>query len=153
MFAMNHSSISQILKKARTILLVDWSSRDVPRALVEAGFTVFCSSPGRYSLVQVVDESPADVDAGDVFPAQKGQSGYLVFRKLSESLPTIDIVNVYRPENEHTGIVENHVLPFGAKTLWLQPSVASAEARRLAGLYGLDLIEGIDIAEAARLLE
>jgi predicted CoA-binding protein len=141
------------LKAARSILLVDWSSRGVPRSLVEAGFAVFCSSPGRYSVVEIVSEPPKDVDAGNVFPPQEAENGYLVFRKLDQPPTGIDIVNVYRPEQEHESIVANQVVPLGAKVLWLQPSIGSGAARRLAAEHDLTLIEGVDVTDVARQLE
>jgi len=123
---------SEILRTAKSILLVDWASPEVPRSLVQAGFTVFCASPGRYSVVEL------------------NETGSLVFRRLNESPSHVDIVNVFRPENEHEGIVAQHVIPLGAKVMWLQPSVGSATARRLSLEHGFDLVEGVDIAGAVR---
>ena len=48
----------EILEAAKTILLVDWSNQNVPRTLLNAGFTVFCFSPGRYSQAEVVADYP-----------------------------------------------------------------------------------------------
>jgi len=146
------SDPTQILRSARRILLVDWANRSVPCTLVEAGFTVFCASPGRYSVVEVVPEPPEGIDSVDVFPPQEGEDGYLVFCRLADPPSGVDIVNVYRPENEHAGIVANQVLPLGAKVLWLQPSVGSGAARQLVLDHGLELIEGIDIAVEAHQL-
>jgi predicted CoA-binding protein len=144
------SDPNQILRSARRILLVDWANRGVPRTLVEVGFTVYCASPGRYSVVEVVPEPPKGIDSGDVFPPQEGEDGYMVFRRLDERPSGVDIVNVYRPAEEHAGIVANQVVPLGAKVLWLQPSVGSRAARQLAVEHGLELVEGIDIAIEAR---
>jgi predicted CoA-binding protein len=144
------SDANHILRSVRRILLVDWANRGVPRTLVEAGFTVFCASPGRYSIVEVVPKPPEQVDSGDVFAPQEGENGYLVFRRLDGRPPGVDIVNVYRTEKEHAGIVAHQVVPLGAKVLWLQPSVGSDAARQLAADHALELVEGIDIAEAAR---
>ena len=96
---------SEVLRSANSILLVDWASPSVPRTLVEVGFKVFCASPGRYSVVEVVPGSPEGVDSGDIVLPQQGEQGYLVFRRLNERPSKIDIVNVYRPEDEHIGIV------------------------------------------------
>jgi predicted CoA-binding protein len=144
------SDIHQILKSARSILLVDWADRSVPRTLVMAGFTVFTASPGRYSIVEVVAETPDGVDSCDIFPPKEDENGYLVFRRLESGPAAVDIVNVFRPEAEHAGIVANQVLPLGARVLWLQPSIASDSARALASEHGFTLVEGIDIAVAAR---
>jgi hypothetical protein len=138
----------QILRAAKTILLVDWASPSVPRTLAESGFTVFTASPGRYSVVELVSEPPEGVNANDIVQPQRGETGYLVFRRLNERPSHVDIVNVYRPENEHADIVVNHEVPLGAKVLWLQPSIGSATAHQLANEFGFELVEGIDIAAA-----
>jgi predicted CoA-binding protein len=144
------SDPKHILSSAKSILLVDWSSPTIPRTLVEAGFTVFCASPGRYSIVELVSEPPAEIDSNDIVRPQHNEQGYLVFRRLPDNPSHVDIVNVYRPENEHEAIVVNQLVPLGARVLWLQPSIASGTAQRLALEYGFKLIEGVDIAGAAR---
>src|SRR6266498_309445 len=145
------SNPAQILETAKTILLVDWPNQSVPRILLNAGFTVFGFSPGRYSLAEVVAEYPYDVDQKDVFaPKSENENGYLVFRRLDSRPESVDIVNVYRPEKELAEIIENHVLPLNAKTLWLQPPVMSAKAKSIAEEHGLAFVEGNDIAEIAR---
>ncbi len=145
------SNPAQILETAKTILLVDWPNQSVPRILLNAGFTVFGFSPGRYSLAEVVAEYPYDVDQKDVFaPKSENESGYLVFRRLDSRPESVDIVNVYRPEEELAEIIENNVLPLNAKTLWLQPPVMSTKAKSIAEKHGLVFVEGNDIAEIAR---
>jgi hypothetical protein len=44
------ASPRELLEKARTVLLVDWPSTAVPRALLEARLAVFGFSPGGYSV-------------------------------------------------------------------------------------------------------
>ena len=122
---------TQTLRSAKSILLVDWSSPAVPRALLEAGFTVFTASPGRYSAVELDQDT-------------------LIFHQLTDRPAHVDIVNVYRPENEHEAIVTNHLIPLGAKILWLQPSITSGTARQLALKQGFELVEDVDIATAIR---
>ncbi len=73
--------------------------------------------------------------------------------QVLRSARSILLVNVYRPEEEHAGIVAHQVVPLGAKVLWLQPSVGSDAARQLAADYALELVAGINIAEVARNLE
>jgi len=141
---------NQILRTARSILLVDWASPSVPRSLVEAGFKVFCASPGRYSVVELVSEPPEGIDSNDIVPPKENENGYLVFHRLNESPSHVDIVNVFRPENEHEGIVSHHVVPLGAKVLWLQPSIGSGTARRLSLEHGFELVEGVDIDGTVR---
>jgi predicted CoA-binding protein len=86
------------------------------------------------------------------FFLRRETSADLLFRRPAEAPPHVDIVNVYRPEPEHEGIVVNQVLPLGAGILWLQPSIGPGTARKLALEHGLELIEGIDIVDAVRQL-
>ena len=142
-----------VLETARTILLVDWPSPSVPRALLEAGFTVFGYSPGRYSKAEIALNPPKDVDSGSVFPPKdQGEKGYLVFRRLNGRPSGADIVGGYRPAEEMPGIIADHVLPLRAKVIWLQRPVASSEERTIAEKHGLVLIEDCDIVELARTL-
>ncbi len=141
----------RVLEAATSVLLIDWPNTGVPRALVEAGFTVFCYCPDSYSAAEIVAEQPADADAQDVYvPEGDEGSGSLVFRPIEGRPDAIDLVCVYRPPEELPGIIEKHVLPLGATTLWLQPPITSTEARGLAAEHGLDFVEGADIAETAR---
>lgn len=121
-----------ILKDAKTILLVDWPNPGVPKSLLKAGFTVFGYSPDRYSAIEQNDK------------------GELVFRKLEDPPASVDIVNVYRPEEEHAAIINSRVLPLKAKVLWLQPPVVSAKTAALAAEYGLMFVEGSDIVDVAK---
>ncbi|GAC1311894.1 MAG: hypothetical protein NVSMB24_32330 [Mucilaginibacter sp.] len=140
----------QILKSAKTILLVDWPDAGIPRDLIKAGFKVFSFSPGGYSLARLV---PDPIDGQSSFPPRNaGETGYLVFGKLDGNPDAVDIVNVYRPEGEHAGIVEKHVLPLHAKVLWLHPPITSASTRAVAERNELIFIEGVNIAEIAEKL-
>ena len=122
----------QILRSAKSILLVDWASSSVPRTLVEAGFTVFCASPGRYSLAELVSEPPEGINSNDIVPPAQNENGYLVFRRLDDGPSQVDIVNVYRPEKEHERIIANYVVPLGAKAMWswLQASISRTPLAR-----------------------
>jgi hypothetical protein len=139
----------QILETANNILLVDWPSPAVPRALVAAGFTVFGFCPNRYSRAEVVAERPNDADDKSVFPTRnKGEIGFLVFRRLGDRPEAVDIVYVHRPVDELAGIVANLVVPLGAKTLWLESLAPSVQG--VAREYRLALVEGVNIVDAAR---
>ena len=139
-----------ILKSAKNILLVDWPDPGVPRALLKAGFAVFGYSPGGYSRAQLVTELPDGFTGKNSFPPRNsGERGYLIFQKLDHGPVGINIVNVYRPEEELPGIITNIVLPVGAKVLWLHPPGTSARAREIAAEKSIVFIEGADIAEIA----
>src|SRR5689334_23259273 len=126
-----------ILKNSSRILLIDWPNPTVPRRLVSAGFAVFCYSPGQFSMAQIVREYPTDVNQKNIFPPSNIQDGYLVLRQIDSSPGFIDIVNIYRPEEEHPDIISNYVIPLSAKVIWLQPPVISANTRLLAEKHNL----------------
>jgi predicted CoA-binding protein len=136
----------QVLKNAKSILLVDWPDPGVPRTLINAGFTVYSFSPDAYSEAKLVADLPAGKKG---FPPSKDESGYLVFEKLEGRPSSVDLVNIFRPEAEHAKIIENYVLPLKAKVIWLHPPVISASTAATAAEKGLLFIEGINIAEIA----
>lgn len=121
----------KILAAANTILLIDWPNQSVPGKLINAGFTVFCHSPNGYTKAQF-DENKKN----------------LLFQPvLSPAL--VDIVNIYRPEDEHEGIILKHALPLKAKVVWLQPPLISENTKTLATKHNVVFVEGIDISEIA----
>jgi predicted CoA-binding protein len=126
----------QILRSAKNILLVDWPDPGVPRALLNAGFNVFGYSPGGYSSVTLLPDAYVE-----------GGVGSLVFQKMAYAPGAVDIVNIYRPNEEHAGIVDKQVKPLKAKVVWLHPPFTSAGTAKLAHENGLIFIEGISIAE------
>jgi predicted CoA-binding protein len=139
----------QILQTAKRILLIDWPNIVVPRTLVSAGFTVFCYSPDQYSKAEVVAEYPADVNQKNIFPPRNKHEGFLVIKPLNGLPESVDIVNVYRPEEEHAAIIKNQALPLKAKIFWLHPPASSEKTKALAQANGLIYIEHNDIAELA----
>jgi len=143
----NSTDPKKVLSAANKILLIDWPNPGVPRKLLNTGFTVFCYSPGLYSVAELVTEYPSELNQKNIFPGNKDE-GYLIFRPLEGPPDSVNIVNVYRPEDEHPDIITKHVLPLHAKVLWLQ-SATSEKTRSLAEENGLVFIEGYDIAEVA----
>lgn len=121
----------EVLKAAKTILLVDWPNPGVPRALLKAGFKVYSYSPDEYTA------------------ARLGGDDDVLFDPLVERLGQVDIVNVYRPEEELYDIIMHHVLPLKAKVLWLHPPITSPRTREFAIKHGIIFIEGADISEIA----
>ncbi|MBS1504198.1 MAG: CoA-binding protein [Bacteroidetes bacterium] len=124
-----------ILKSAGNILLIDWPEESVPQNLLKAGFKVFGYSPHQYTA--------AGLD----------EKGRLVFRPVDSLSGKIDIVNVFRPENELHEIIEKLVLPSGATNVWLQPPVTFGAKAEFASKFGLNFIEGENIAEWANRLK
>jgi predicted CoA-binding protein len=127
------SVLELIPEKIEAILLVDWPSPEIPRTLVNAGFTVFSYSPEKYSQALIEITAPGEFE--------------LIFRQMDHSPGAIDLVLIYRPPEEHEAIIKGHVLPLGARVIWLQPPVESSKTMEMAREYGLVFIEGHDIRE------
>jgi len=136
----------ETLRRAKTILLVDWPDQSVPRKLINAGFTVFGFSPNGYASAKLVADPKADERH---FPPRKAEHGYLVFERLDDSPLEVDIVNVFRPEEELEKIIQQQVIPLKAKTLWLHPPLTSPQAGLTASEHGIAFIEGADISACA----
>jgi CoA binding domain len=140
----------QILESAGSVLLVDWPSTAVPRALLEAGLAVYGASPAGYTRAEIVAEPPAGIRSHP--PERPGETGYLVFHRLDRRPDHVDLVHAFRPPEELPGILADQAIPLGATALWLQPPVTSAEARERAEAAGLAFVEAIDIVDLARSL-
>jgi len=118
-------SSHEILEGAKTIAVVG-ASRDpykaggsVPAGLQRRGFRII----------------PVNPYASELF-------GERVYRSLLD-IPKdvhVDIVDVFRPAADAPEIARQ-AASIGAKALWLQLDIRSAEARRIAESAGLDYIE------------
>jgi uncharacterized protein len=65
--------------------------------------------------------------------------GQAVARSLAEVDSPVDVVEVFRPAEEAPEIARE-AIAIGAKVLWLQLGIESAEAKRLAGAAGLTVV-------------
>jgi predicted CoA-binding protein len=75
-----------------------------------------------------------------VHPSATELLGEKAYRTLADIPGPVDLVDVFRPSAEAAGIAEQAVA-IGAKALWLQQGIVSAEARRIAEAAGLDYVE------------
>ncbi|KAA9161876.1 CoA-binding protein [Amycolatopsis acidicola] len=118
----------RVLAEAETIAVVGLSrsphksAHSVPASLQAAGFRIIPVHPS------------ADVLLGE-----------RVYRSLAEIPFPVDIVDVFRPAPEAPGIA-GQAVAIGAKALWLQQGIVSAEARRIATDGELAYIEDRCIA-------
>jgi uncharacterized protein len=80
-----------------------------------------------------------------VNPSADELLGEKVYRSLEDIPEPVDLVNVFRPAPEAPAIARQAVA-IGAKTLWLQQGIVSAEARRITEDGGLTYIEDRCIA-------
>ena len=113
----------EILHGAKTIAVVG-ASRDprkaggsVPEGLRRRGFRIIPINPYADMLF-----------------------GERVYRSLLDVPEKIDIVDVFRPAPD-TPEIARQAAAVGARALWLQLDIRSAEARRIAEEAGMDYIE------------
>ena len=98
----------QVLDTARTVVVIDWPTKDVPETLARAGFTVLVKGgpePDNYSAYEV-------------------QGTEVVSRRTGEAPAAADLVYSYRPIEELPGIVAL-AQRLGARAVWVQSGVAS----------------------------
>ena len=142
---------SRILAGCRSVLVIDWPSRDVPATLAAAGLAVTVKGgpgPTDYTVWGVTDGEPAT-------------------RQLGHAPEHADIVYCHRPFGELPSIIAM-ARELGATAIWRQsgltstgakapdgcwvPPAESRQGRELAAAAGLNYIDDIYIAEAARAL-
>jgi hypothetical protein len=140
---------ARVLAETRSVLVIDWPSRDVPASLAFAGFTVFVKGgPG-----------PADYAAWEL------GGGEPVSRPLGREPDRVDLVYCHRPFGELPGIV-TLARRLSARAVWWQTGLTggggkdpsgcwvspeeSHQARELAAAAGLGYIDDVYIADAVR---
>ena len=137
------------LAGARSFLVVDWPTRDVPDALAGAGYEV------------VVHGGPGPED----YTAYEVASGEVVERRVGRPPAHADVVYTFRPLAELPEIVAM-AQAVGARTVWLQsglsaegamdpegcwlPADAAAGARALVEAAGLAYVDQPYIAGVVR---
>jgi predicted CoA-binding protein len=113
----------EILQSATTIAVVgasrnpDKAGGSVPEGLQRRGFRIIPINPYADTLF-----------------------GERVYRSLLEVPEKIDLVDVFRPAADAPEIARQAVA-IGAKALWLQEDIRSAEARRIAEAAGMEYVE------------
>jgi predicted CoA-binding protein len=116
---------AQILAEAKTIALVGASprpgrpSRNVMQYLLDAGYRVI----------------PVRPDCDEVL-------GVPCVASLAEIEEPIDLVDVFR-RPEYCADVAREAAAVGAKALWLQLGIVSAEARIIAQESGMEYVENL----------
>jgi len=141
------TDVAKLLAKTKTVLLIDWPSREVPDTLARQGLTVVSNdAPETYNAYEV--------DGADVRVRRVG------------GLPErADLVYTHRPIDELPEIVET-AKALGAKAVWIQsgrdktgakdphgcwmPAEESTRARMIVEGAGLTYVDTPDIADAVR---
>ncbi|RZQ61711.1 CoA-binding protein [Amycolatopsis suaedae] len=75
-----------------------------------------------------------------VHPSATELLGHRAYQRLADIEEPVDIVNVFRPSAEAADVARQAVA-IGARALWLQQGIVSAEARRIAEEAGLAYVE------------
>lgn len=139
----------EVLKNARTILLIDWPNKDVPETLTRAGFRVF------------VHGGPGPED----YYLYEFNGGEIVSRRTDSRPDQADLVYSYRPLAELAQTIDE-AQAVGAKILWMQSGLSPdgkedpkacwmteediKSAQRQVKPAGLELITQSYIADVAR---
>ena len=97
-----------VLRSARTVLLIDWPSRDVPDTVARAGYAVTVKGgPDSYARYEIVGDD--------------------VVRTPCPRPASADVVYVHRPFEELPGILEL-AASMGCRAVWLQTPDPRARA-------------------------
>lgn len=124
----------EVLRDTKRIAVVGCSAtpgkdaHEIPRRMLEMGYDVV----------------PVNPNATEIF-------GRKTYASLADVPGPIDLVNVFRP-SEATPPVARDAVAVGAKALWLQTGIASAEAERIAKAGGLRYVEDSCVMVLARRL-
>jgi predicted CoA-binding protein len=125
-------SVDELLASARTVLVVDWPTPDVPAALARAGLRV------------VVRGGPEP----DQYSEHEAAGTEIVVRQVGRPPDHADLVYSYRPVEELPGIVELAV-SLGARAVWSTPQSPGDDqrARGIVEAAGLRYVSGLDIVD------
>jgi uncharacterized protein len=112
----------EVYARAKTIAVVGASAdeskpaHEIPRYLQRQGYRIV----------------PVNPRGGEIL-------GEPVVSSLDDVEGPVDLVEVFRPADEAPAIAEQ-AIEIGARVLWLQLGIASAEAKRLAEAAGLTVV-------------
>src|ERR1700730_2261330 len=111
-------SPESILDAARTVLVVDWPSRDVPDTLVRSGFKV------------VVHGGPGPTDYSE-YELHKGAIG---IRRLDSRPDRADLIFTFRPIEELTRIV-TMAQELHTNAVWIQSGLTDTGVKDSKGCW------------------
>lgn len=140
---------AKLLADTKTILLIDWPSREVPDSLARRGFIVISN------------------DGPDVYNAYEMDGEEIRVRSLPRLPKQADLVYTHRPVEELPEIVET-AKAIGARAIWLQSGrdesgdkdpcgcwlapVEEAKARAIVEAAGLVYVDKPYIVDAVQLV-
>lgn len=140
-----------LLRSVKTILVIDWPSRDVPESLARAGFSV------------IVKGGPGPRD----YSAYEASDGTVAVRRTGRAPEQADLIYSHRPLDDLPAIV-GIAKGLGAKAIWTQSGMAAPgvkdptacwlpaadfeSARALVESAGLQYVAAPYIADVAKQL-
>lgn len=143
------TDIAGLLSATKTVLLIDWPSREVPDTLARYGFTVVSDDGPRLGPYNAYEANGDEVRA----------------RRVDRPPETADLVYTHRPVDELPAIVER-AKAIGARAVWIQSGLdgsgandprgvwlaedESRKARQIVEAAGLNYVEAPYIADAVR---
>ena len=132
------TDVSRLLAETKTVVLVDWPSREVPDTLARCGFTVIAN------------------EGAETYMAYEAEGNNVTTRSVAGLPQSAQLVYAYRPIDELPDIVQT-ATAVGATTVWLhvEGDLAPADATRARELVeraGLVFVAGPSIVEAAQAL-
>src|SRR5688572_9557829 len=107
---------AELLADAKTVLLIDWPSRDVPDTLARSGFTVISN------------------DGPDEYNAHEMQGGEVRVRDVGELPKHADLVYTHRPIEELPEVVDT-AKALGARAVWIQSGRDKTDAKDPRGCW------------------
>ena len=124
---------AEILHRARSILLIDWPSREVPDTLARVGLEV------------------VSADGPETYDAYELHGGGIRVRRVDGPPERVDLVYAFRPTDELPEIVEQ-ARALGAGAVWLEGVAPddAGRAREIVESAGMAFVTSPPIAEAAR---
>lgn len=111
------------LGEARSIAIVGASSKP--------------SRPSYFVATYLLSSAPYDLYF--VNPVEKQILGHPVYPSLAELPETVDIVDVFRKDDDLPGVAEE-TIEHGARTLWIQLGLWNEQAARTAEVAGLNVV-------------
>jgi len=132
------TDVSRVLAETKTVVLVDWPSREVPDTLARRGFTVIAH------------------EGAETYTAYEADGNEVRTRSVDGLPQSAELVYAYRPIDELPDIVQT-ATAVGATTVWLQVGcdlapADAARARELVERAGLGFVGEPSIVDAARAL-
>jgi predicted CoA-binding protein len=144
-------TIEQVLNETRSVLLIDWPSRDVPDTLARAGYVVTVSGgpePDNFSVYEVVGDD-------------------VVARHVGRPPEHAELVYSHRPLEELPNVIAA-ARRVGATAIWTQSGLSASGHKEATGCWrpedqsnrarsqveaaGLTYIDDMYIADAVRRL-